>query len=196
MCENLQVVCVTLRNHRGWPGGLTSGERVAASRVCNRRVVGETEGANQFAITLQIGRLDETRSPGAATRRALHQMAGQALLELGRVDESLAHLRKAVELAPLASFPYGYLGYALARAGHEQEARSLLAERLELAKSQYMPPSDIAAIYVGLGEFDAAFQRLEKGFEARDTWMVFLATLPQFEPLRTDPRYEDLLRRI
>ncbi|MBI1825172.1 MAG: protein kinase [Planctomycetes bacterium] len=126
----------------------------------------------------------------------LHQMAGQALLELGRADESLVHLRKAVELAPLASFPHGYLGYALARAGHEQEARELLTKRLELAKTQYMPPSDIAAIYVGLGEFDAAIQWLEKGYEAHDTWMVFLSMLPQFEPLRSDPRFVDILRRV
>jgi TolB-like protein/Flp pilus assembly protein TadD len=126
----------------------------------------------------------------------LHQMAGQALLELGRADESLVHFRRAVELAPLASFPYGYLGYALARAGHEQEARSLLAERLDRAKAGYVPPSDIAAIYVGLGESDAAFEWLEKACEARDTWMVFLGVLPQFESLHSDPRFTDLLRRI
>ncbi|MEK7710870.1 MAG: tetratricopeptide repeat protein, partial [Planctomycetota bacterium] len=126
----------------------------------------------------------------------LHQMAGQALLELGRADESLVHLRKAVDLAPLASFPYGYLGFALARAGHEQEARALLAERLEVSETRYLPPTDIAAIYVGLREFDTAFHWLEKGYEARDTWMVFLGVLPQFEPLRSDPRFVELLRRV
>ena len=97
---------------------------------------------------------------------------------------------------PLASFAYGYLGHALARTGHEPEARSLLAGRLELAKTRYVPPTDIAAIYVGLGEFDAAFELLEKGYEARDTWMVFLGMLPQFQSLHGDPRFTDLLRRI
>ena len=126
----------------------------------------------------------------------LHQSAGQALLELGRAEEALVHLRKAVELAPSASFPHAYLGYALARTGHEQEARAILAQRLELAKSIYVPPLDIAAFYVGLREFDSAFNWLEKGFEVRDTWMMFLGVLPHFEPLRGEPRFVELLRRV
>jgi Flp pilus assembly protein TadD len=126
----------------------------------------------------------------------LHQIAGQALLQLGRADESLVHLRKAVELAPLASFPYGYLGHALARSGHEQEARALLAERLEYAGTHYAPPTDVAMIYVGLGELDAAIQWLEKGLEVRDTWMVFLGVATQWDSLRNDPRFVVLLRRV
>jgi serine/threonine-protein kinase len=126
----------------------------------------------------------------------LHQIAGQALLELDRADEALAHFRKAAELAPLASFPYGYLGYALGRAGREQEARALLAERVEYARNNYVPPTDLAAIHAGLGEIDEAFEWLEKAYQVHDTWMVFLAMLPQFETLHSDSRFADLLRRI
>ncbi len=126
----------------------------------------------------------------------LHQIAGQSLLELGKADEALVHFRKAVELAPLASYTHGYLGHALGRSGHAQEARALLTERLENAKTNYAPPTDIAAIYVGLGENNEAFSWLEKGYQVRDTWMVFLGMLPQFESLRGDPRFDDLLRRV
>ncbi len=126
----------------------------------------------------------------------LQQSAGLALLELGRGDESLAHLRRAVELARSASFASSYLGYGLARTGHEQEARALLVEWLELTKTHYVPPSDIAMMYVGLGEYEEAFQWLEKGYEVRDTWMLFLGVLPHWEPLQSDPRFAALLRRV
>ena len=126
----------------------------------------------------------------------LYQGAGLALLELGQADDALSHLRKATGFAPSSSLAASTLGYGLARTGHEQEARTLLAEWLELTKTRYVPPSDIAMIYVGLGELDLAFEWLEKGIEVRDTWMAFLGVLPQWEPLRSDPRYASLLRRV
>ena len=53
-----------------------------------------------------------------------------------------------------------------------------------------------AAVYVGLGDKDQAFAWLEKGFQARNATMVFLALDLTYDPLRSDPRYADLLRRM
>ncbi len=126
----------------------------------------------------------------------LHHGAGLALLELDQTDEALAHMRKSLELAPSFALAACNLGYGLARAGHETETRALLADWLALSRSRYVPPSMIATIYVGLGEPGEAFSWLEKAYEARDTWMVFLGVMPQWDPLRSDPRFDDLLRRV
>ena len=60
-----------------------------------------------------------------------------------------------------------------------------------------MPPGAFAFIYTGLGDKDQAFQWLEKAFEERDTaWFPMIKVSPMSDPLRSDPRFQDLLRRL
>ena len=122
--------------------------------------------------------------------------AGLTLLELGRPDEAIVHLRKGRELAGPASFATAQLGYGLARTGHTEEARAILDESLRVAIRRYVPPTDFATICVGLGEHDEAIRWLEEAYEVRDSWLLFMGTLRVFAPLRGDPRFADLLRRI
>jgi TolB-like protein/Tfp pilus assembly protein PilF len=121
---------------------------------------------------------------------------GMTLLAMDRYDEAIAHLRTACTLPGVAPFAEALLGYALARTGHEHEARALLAEGLELRSKRHLAPTTFAFISVGLGEFDEAFDWLEKAYEVHDTWLVFLGELPTYDPLRSDPRFDSLLRRI
>ena len=126
----------------------------------------------------------------------LRQLAGLASLELGQTDAALVHLRKAAELGGSASFGTSNLAYGLARAGRDEEARAILAEWIERTKVRYVPPTDVALMYLGLGKVEEAFQWLEKAVEVRDTWRVFLGAAPYWDPLRTDPRFAELLRRV
>jgi len=57
-------------------------------------------------------------------------------------------------------------------------------------------PFVVARIYAALGKKEEALRWLETGYRARDAWMVFLKTEPQFDDLRSDPRFQDLLRRM
>jgi hypothetical protein len=66
----------------------------------------------------------------------------------------------------------------------------------EKAKHQYVPPYDIALIYTGLGENDKAFSWLEKAYEDHSTEMIYFKVDPMLAPLRSDPRYQVLLRRM
>ena len=59
-----------------------------------------------------------------------------------------------------------------------------------------MPPTALVRIYIGLDENDEAIDWLERGFRVRDGDMVVLKTLPVWDPLRSDPRFQDLLRRM
>jgi tetratricopeptide (TPR) repeat protein len=79
--------------------------------------------------------------------------------------------------------------------GKIEEARTLLAELMELSKQKYFSPYNAALIHSALGEKDQAFQFLEKAYENRAEWMIYLSVDPRLDGLRSDPRFDDLLRR-
>jgi len=89
----------------------------------------------------------------------------------------------------------GYLGHAYAVAGRKSEARKLLAELKDMSAKHYVPPIHLAVIHTGLGENDAAFEWLEKAYGERSLQSWYLPD-PRWDPLRRDPRFQDLLRRM
>ena len=115
----------------------------------------------------------------------------------GAHDEALAAARKASELAgPRDVRRRAFLARAYAAAGRTKEARDILNDLLALETQVYVPPTAIAAVYTWLGDADAALQCLEKGFEGKDGDMVLLKTFPLWDPIRSDPRFRDLERRM
>lgn len=110
----------------------------------------------------------------------------------GRFEEAMRNLRKE-------SLQRGFdLAGVYAAAGQVQEARRRLAEALRRQQRQasYLRPGWVAEVYVSLGEKDEAFRWLERGFAERDTWLALLRVWPPFDPLRSDPRFKDLLKRL
>jgi eukaryotic-like serine/threonine-protein kinase len=83
-----------------------------------------------------------------------------------------------------------------ARMGKLVEARQGLEKILEIRKQRYVPAYFIAAIYSGLREIDPAFEWLERAYEERNGFLVFLRVEHAFNPLHSDPRFSDLVRRI
>ena len=81
-------------------------------------------------------------------------------------------------------------------AGKREEAQKNLDELLKLSKQRFVSPASIALIYVALGDKDQAFAWLEKSNELRELNIVRLNVDPRFDPLRSDPRFTDLVRRI
>jgi tetratricopeptide (TPR) repeat protein len=88
------------------------------------------------------------------------------------------------------------LGNAYALAGKKAEARAVLAELKQRSQQEYVPADSIALVYTGLGEKDQAFAWLEKAYEEHSFKMAWLKVEPQWDSLRSDPRFGDLLRRI
>jgi tetratricopeptide (TPR) repeat protein len=85
-----------------------------------------------------------------------------------------------------------------AASGNHAEARRLLDEttrRLKETKS-YLRPGWVAEVYIGLGDKDEAMRWLEQAYKERDIWLALLKVWPRFDPLRSDPRFQDLLRRM
>jgi tetratricopeptide (TPR) repeat protein len=89
-----------------------------------------------------------------------------------------------------------YWGEAYAAAGYPDEAKKVLEQLKELTKQQYVMPYFVGRIYAALGKKDEAFQWLEIAYRGRAEWMVLLKTDPRLDVVRSDPRFDDLLRRM
>ena len=89
-----------------------------------------------------------------------------------------------------------YHGLAYGTAHRTDEARHCLAGLQRAADSAYLPPTYFAMVYAGLGEFENAFEWLDKAVEARDASLLHLRFIPQMDRLREHSRWHALLRRI
>jgi serine/threonine protein kinase/Flp pilus assembly protein TadD len=123
----------------------------------------------------------------------LHVFLGQVYEQQGLYPQALAELRKAQGPTQLATSSIGHL-YAIS--GKKAEAEKILNDFLQRSKTDYVPPTYVARIYIGLGDKDQAFAWLEKAYEVRDSHLEFLGVEPTYDPIRSDPRYADLMRRI
>jgi tetratricopeptide (TPR) repeat protein len=124
-----------------------------------------------------------------------HWILARALDAANQLPEALAEAEKAASLSG-GSQPYnGHLGYAYARIGDRDRALEIVRKMQELAKTRYISAYYLALIYATLGEPDLALASLEKAYEERDTRLLEVFD-PAFDILRSDVRFQDLVRRI
>ena len=112
---------------------------------------------------------------------------------LGRFDDAIAELRRREGSKP---FDLWFLGYAYARAGLTQEAREILDELQRLAEERYVDPEAFGFVHVGLGDEARALDWLERAVDERTRGAIFLNERPIYDPLRSDPRFSDLVARV
>jgi eukaryotic-like serine/threonine-protein kinase len=123
-----------------------------------------------------------------------HTVLGSAYLQKSANQQAFAEFEKALSIAPGNTQVLWRLGYANAVTGRRAEAQKVLDD---LSKKKYVPAFVTAIIYTGLGQRDKAFQWLEKSYEEHDSGPLSLVKVyPIFDPLRSDPRFADLLRRM
>ena len=123
-----------------------------------------------------------------------HYELGQALAQKNLHDEAIVEFQRAIELSGHSGAFNSYLGYAYAMSGREEEAIKIVDDLQARHDQNPSADADIALIYVGLGDRDQAMIALNKAYEARFKASILLR--PAFDPLRTDARFQDLLRRI
>ncbi|MCF7763258.1 MAG: protein kinase [Verrucomicrobia bacterium] len=128
-----------------------------------------------------------------------HAMLCLAYLQQSLFEQGIAEIGKAVAAFPNDTGARLMFGYACAMAGRESEARSVLDQVVDLSKRSFVSPTNIALIFQALGEKDRAFEWLEKAYADRSILTVgpfSFAEAPAYDPLRSDPRFADLLRRM
>lgn len=125
-----------------------------------------------------------------------HWGIGLALEQMGDMDGALASFQKAAELTKRGTNVLASLGRAYAASGQQDEARKILQELTARAKQRYVPSYQIALVHAGLGDKEKAFKSLEAAFEERSTLLTYLKMDPRFDSLRSDVRFQSMLRRL
>ena len=125
-----------------------------------------------------------------------HWARGTAFDGAGRPEEAVPAFERAFELSGHSAFTMGYLGRALGCAGRTDEARELLARAATLSRDAYWPPMVFAFIHTGLGEWDSAFEWMDKAIETRDPFIMPIKSYHFLDPVRSDPRFAVLLQKM
>jgi DNA-binding winged helix-turn-helix (wHTH) protein/tetratricopeptide (TPR) repeat protein len=116
------------------------------------------------------------------------------LSELGRHASAVAAARRATDLLTESGAARAALGYTLAHGGYHDEARQVLESLRQDRRSSLA--SHRALVLAGLGDLDQALAELRRGSEERSRFVAFLGVWPAFDPLRSDPRFHELLKRL
>jgi TolB-like protein/Tfp pilus assembly protein PilF len=117
-------------------------------------------------------------------------------LRLGQKKEALANARKAIEALNGSAVPLKVLGYVQGAIGNRAEALTIAKEIEDKFSKGEADGRDVAVVYAGLGENDKVFEWLEKDFHNRGLSLAELRLEVPFVPLRGDPRFKDLARRM
>jgi hypothetical protein len=116
-------------------------------------------------------------------------------MQKGQIPEAIVALERAVLLSNRMVVPLSALGHAYAVAGRMQDATGVLEELKAPSRSRYVSPYDLCCVYAGMRRMDDAFECVERAFVER-SWLSYLNFEPMLDPLRSDSRFNDVLRRI
>jgi tetratricopeptide (TPR) repeat protein len=110
-------------------------------------------------------------------------------------EEAVAQAQKSVELAGDGQLYLTGLGAAYAAAGKIDEAQKVIERLREMSATRYVSPYCLALVYCELNERERALALLEEALAIGDAWVTWLAVDPQLDSLRSEPRYQELMRK-
>ncbi len=121
---------------------------------------------------------------------------GRPYLQKGMYKEAIEELQEAVKLSSESNMSLAVLGHAYASAANTRDALKIMEKLLARSKEHYVPAYWVALVYIGLGNKDKAFDWLERAYEDRSSWLVWMKVEPRFDSLVSDPRFTSLLERM
>ncbi len=125
-----------------------------------------------------------------------HWFLGFALIGNGQPELAIPELEKTASLMHRSPGSLELLATANARAGHRREALRLINELKRRRQTAYVPAGAFINPYLALGDYDEAFVWFERAYQEHSSILLFLKVHPFFDPVRQDPRFKDLLRRV
>jgi len=127
---------------------------------------------------------------------ATGHVLGLALEQVGKYDEAIGVFKRVAELSGAHQSAVASLAHAYARSGRTKDAAAILNELAAESNKRYVAPYLFSVIHAGLGDKAKALESLEKAFETHDVWMIWVNRDPRFDLLRTEPRFQNFLRRM
>jgi len=127
---------------------------------------------------------------------SIYWFLGFALIANGQADEAIPVLENALALTDRSPAVIGVLIRAYAHAGRRTEALRLLDELKRRQQKRYIPTAAFVNAYLGLGDNERAIAWLERAYKEQSMIMQYIKVHPFFDPLRGDPRFADLVRRV
>ncbi len=129
---------------------------------------------------------------------SVHGDLAGAYLDMGKYDLWLQEYETGYQLShqPEYEAMFKQVGKVYARSGPQPALREWAKQEVELSKRRYEDPALIGFIYATAGDKDQAFEWLEKGFKEKSDAIQYLKTSPMLDPIRSDPRYTNLLKRM
>jgi len=110
--------------------------------------------------------------------------------------EAIMASEKILETMPDSNLGLTEMAYALAAAGRQTEARKILRRLEERSKLAFVPAYNLAIIHIALNEEEVAMRYMQQAFEHQDWALVVIAVEPRLDPLRRDPRFQEISARL
>ncbi len=198
---------LTVENHTYYPFYLTVGGRSAEAIEVARRALERNPVSASMSHNLAVQLVLSRQSDAAIEecRRTLdldpnfglaYEVMAMSMATKGLFREALPLRQKAAVLSPGNMISQALLAGALANLGQRQEALQILEQLVAVSKKSYVPAQSFAIVYTGLGDKDQAFAWLDKAYQERANRLAYLKVEPTWDPIRSDPRFDELLRRI
>jgi TolB-like protein/Tfp pilus assembly protein PilF len=149
--------------------------------------------ARQYDKALEQARKTFDLEPGNPAAR---YHLGQAYIGKGMYAEAINLSEGALQTDPTNQLMLHDAGYAYAKCGRRDKAEEIIDRFREIGKTNYVISYLVATIYVALGDKDKGFAELENAFAERDWPLSLMKGDPLLDPLRDDPRFKDLLKRM
>jgi serine/threonine-protein kinase len=124
-----------------------------------------------------------------------HLCIGTSYVNEGHFQEGIPELQKGTDLLPGSPYSMAQLGIAYALSGDHARAREVLS-KLKSPSQPYLPAFSIAMVYAGLADKEQTIFWLKKGYEERNEDMIYMKIEPVLDPIRSDPRFQDLIRSV
>jgi len=163
------------------------------SQIQRNHLLWQYVEAREYDRAIEIGK---KMLEAGLTDPAQYTLISDTYAAKGQFEPAIALLQKAISLSPTRTESQAALASAYARMGKTNEARKILRRLQGLPPTQYVSPMSIAAVYCALGDKGRALEWLEKAIEQHDASVSDLPSSPSLDPLRDDPRFQNLLRRI
>jgi len=184
---------LTRRHHEAWEQINEAMRLDPLSLPNNAEVVRTLYYARNYDQAIGQGQKAMQLDPNYART---HFWLGRVYSQKGMHKQAIAASEKVLEAMPDSNLGLTEMAYSLAAAGRQTEARAILVRLEERSKNIFVPAYNFAVIHIALKEEEVAMRYMQQAYENRDWALLVFAVEPRLDPLRRDPRFQEILAKL